>query len=87
MSGYTPLDIPDLTSNIVGKLTMEVFVRYRYPDLAGRVSGVRMIPDQPLGSITRQISYEFMNRQLVWSGFTVSSLLSNMPSLTLVPSG
>jgi hypothetical protein len=31
-----------------------------------------MIPDQPLGSITRQISYEFMNRQLVWSGFTVS---------------
>ena len=44
----------------------------RYPTLSARLLGIRLIPSQPLGEVTRSISYEYMNRQLVWSGFTVS---------------
>lgn len=44
----------------------------RYPSLVARLNGIRIASDQSLGSVSRSISYEFMNRQLVWSGVTVS---------------
>lgn len=38
-----------------------------------RLLRMRLIPEEAMAEVTRVISYEFMNRQLVWTGFTVRS--------------
>jgi len=43
----------------------------RYRSLADRVLSMRMVPSRRLTN--REVSYEFMNRQMVWHSFTVSS--------------
>jgi peroxin-2 len=43
----------------------------RYPSLLMRILGLRLVPSSP--HLTRLVSYEFMNRQLVWGAFTVSA--------------
>jgi hypothetical protein len=42
----------------------------RYRTLADRLLGLRLVPSQKI--INRNVSYEFMNRQMVWHAFTVS---------------
>lgn len=49
---------PDHTSLII-----------RYRTLADRVTRMRLIPARQLSR--REVSYEFMNRQMVWHAFTV----------------
>lgn len=41
-----------------------------YPSLLMRLLGLRLVPASP--HLTKLVSYEFMNRQLVWNTFTVS---------------
>lgn len=41
----------------------------QYPSLLMRLLKVRAVPKSE--RVTRLVSYEFMNRQLVWSAFTV----------------
>jgi hypothetical protein len=36
-----------------------------------RLLRMRLIPEESMAQVSRMISYEFMNRQLVWTGFTV----------------
>lgn len=43
----------------------------RYPNIMARMLKMRLIPEEAMSEVTRVISYEFMNRQLVWTGFTV----------------
>ncbi|OCB87555.1 hypothetical protein A7U60_g5461 [Sanghuangporus baumii] len=45
----------------------------RYRTLADRLLGMRLVPSQKLTN--RQVSYEFMNRQMVWHAFTEFLLL------------
>ncbi len=45
---------------------------YRYPTLQSRLLGTLLVPADESANVSRTISYEFMNRQLVWSGVTVS---------------
>ncbi|KAJ9099905.1 hypothetical protein QFC21_003910 [Naganishia friedmannii] len=42
----------------------------KYPNVMARVLKMRLIPQEATADVTRMISYEFMNRQLVWAGFT-----------------
>jgi hypothetical protein len=42
----------------------------RYPSLLMRALGLRLVPSSP--HLAKLVSYEFMNRQLVWNAFTVS---------------
>ncbi|KAJ9126452.1 hypothetical protein QFC24_002195 [Naganishia onofrii] len=42
----------------------------KYPNVVARVLRMRLIPQEATADVTRMISYEFMNRQLVWAGFT-----------------
>jgi hypothetical protein len=44
---------------------------FRYPNIMARMLKMRLIPEEAMNEVTRVISYEFMNRQLVWTGFTV----------------
>lgn len=44
----------------------------RYPLLLMRALGLRLIPSSP--HLAKLVSYEYMNRQLVWNAFTVSPL-------------
>lgn len=41
----------------------------RYPSLLMRMLGLRLVPSSP--HLAKMVSYEFMNRQLVWGAFTV----------------
>lgn len=41
----------------------------RYRTIADRLLGLRLVPARLL--TTRSVSYEFMNRQMVWHAFTV----------------
>lgn len=43
----------------------------RYPNIMARILKMRLVPEEAMSEVTRVISYEFMNRQLVWTGFTV----------------
>ncbi|OWZ81197.1 peroxin-2 [Cryptococcus neoformans Bt85] len=54
----------------------------KYPSLLMRLLGLRMVPSQP--HLTKLVSYEFMNRQLVWSAFT-EFLMFAIPLLPTVP--
>jgi len=54
----------------------------RYPSLLMRLLGLRLVPASP--HLTRLVSYEFMNRQLVWGAFTEFLMLS-IPLLPPVP--
>ncbi|WVF71449.1 hypothetical protein IAT40_006253 [Kwoniella sp. CBS 6097] len=55
----------------------------KYPSLLMRILGLRLVPSQP--HLTRLVSYEFMNRQLVWGAFTEFAMFS-VPLLPSVPS-
>lgn len=43
---------------------------HRYRTLVDRLLGLRLAPARRL--VKRDVSYEFMNRQMVWHAFTVS---------------
>lgn len=40
-----------------------------YPSILARLLGLKLVPSQPI--LSRMVSYEFMNRQLVWGSFAV----------------
>lgn len=42
---------------------------YRYRTIADRILGLKLVPSNAL--LNRNVSYEFMNRQMVWHAFTV----------------
>ena len=42
----------------------------RYPSLLMRALGLRLVHSSP--HLAKLVSYEYMNRQLVWNAFTVS---------------
>jgi hypothetical protein len=44
---------------------------HRYRTIADRILNMRLVPLHRL--VKRDVSYEFMNRQMVWHAFTVSS--------------
>lgn len=46
------------------------YLVYSYPSLLTRTLGLRLLPSQPI--LSRMVSYEFMNRQLVWGSLAVS---------------
>ncbi|WVO16277.1 hypothetical protein L204_103952 [Cryptococcus depauperatus] len=54
----------------------------RYPSLLLRILGLRLVPSQP--HLARLVSYEFMNRQLVWNTFT-EFLMFAVPLLPSAP--
>lgn len=69
-----------------GRLSRSTFSLYahqqkncRYRTWADRLLHLRLVPSQPIS--TRQVSYEFMNRQMVWHAFTVCST----PSMRVIP--
>ena len=45
----------------------------RYRTLADRLLGIRLVYAQR--TVHRNVSFEYLNRQLVWHAFTVSHLL------------
>ena len=62
-----------MTANILLKLFLNVFfflIKITYVTLLHRLLGMRMIYDSP--NAKRTVSFEYMNRQLVWHGFTVN---------------
>ncbi len=46
-------------------------ISYSHRTLADRILGMRLVPSRKL--VKRDVSYEFMNRQMVWHAFTVSA--------------
>ncbi|WWD17329.1 hypothetical protein CI109_101769 [Kwoniella shandongensis] len=54
----------------------------RYPSLLMRIMRLRLVPSQK--HLTRLVSYEFMNRQLVWGAFT-EFLMFSVPLLPPLP--
>ncbi|RSH87381.1 peroxisome assembly protein (Peroxin-2) [Saitozyma podzolica] len=54
----------------------------QYPSLLMRILGLRLVPSSP--HLTRLVSYEFMNRQLVWGAFT-EFLMFSVPLLPPIP--
>ncbi|WVO22225.1 uncharacterized protein IAS62_003555 [Cryptococcus decagattii] len=54
----------------------------KYPSLLMRLLGLRLVPSQP--HLAKLVSYEFMNRQLVWNAFT-EFLMFAIPLLPTVP--
>ncbi|KAK8864373.1 hypothetical protein IAR55_001621 [Kwoniella newhampshirensis] len=54
----------------------------RYPSLLMRILRLRLVPSQK--HLTRLVSYEFMNRQLVWGAFTEFVMFS-VPLLPPLP--
>ncbi|ORY34007.1 Pex12 amino terminal region-domain-containing protein [Naematelia encephala] len=54
----------------------------RYPSLLMRLLGLRLVPASP--HLARLVSYEFMNRQLVWGAFT-EFLMFAIPFLPPIP--
>jgi peroxin-2 len=51
----------------------------RYPSLLMRALGLRLVPSSP--HLAKLVSYEYMNRQLVWNAFTVSYSLTRFVAL------
>jgi hypothetical protein len=51
----------------------------RYPSLLMRALGLRLVPSSP--HLAKLVSYEYMNRQLVWNAFTVSPSLTRFVAL------
>ncbi|EIW70622.1 hypothetical protein TREMEDRAFT_68135 [Tremella mesenterica DSM 1558] len=54
----------------------------RYPSLLMRILGLRLVPSSP--HVTRLVSYEFMNRQLVWGALT-EFLMFSVPLFPTLP--
>ena len=54
-------------------------ILYRYRTLTDRLLQMRLIPARKL--VKRNVSYEFMNRQMVWHAFTVSNFGVHLPRL------
>ena len=48
----------------------ELTRKTRYRTLTDRLLGMRLVPSTRI--VRREVSYEFMNRQMVWHAFTVS---------------
>lgn len=44
----------------------------RFPSILMRILGLQLVPSQ--ARLARMVSYEFMNRQLVWGVMTVSCM-------------
>lgn len=49
--------------------TKILLTSFRYVTLVGRLLGMRLVYFRP--NMTRRVSFELMNRQLVWHGFAV----------------
>jgi peroxin-2 len=47
----------------------------RYRTMADRILRLRLVPARPI--VTRNVSYEFMNREMVWHSLTVCK--TNLP--------
>ncbi|WVQ72574.1 hypothetical protein IAR50_002132 [Cryptococcus sp. DSM 104548] len=59
----------ELAANIWAAVGWSMFLwDGKYPSLLLRLLGLRLIPSQP--HLSKFVSYEFMNRQLVWNAFT-----------------
>ncbi|WWC89355.1 uncharacterized protein L201_004277 [Kwoniella dendrophila CBS 6074] len=54
----------------------------KYPSLLMRMLRLRLVPSQP--HLTKLVSYEFMNRQLVWGAFT-EFLMFSVPLIPPLP--
>jgi len=54
--------------------------RNRYRTLVDRLLGMRLTPVMRIAN--RNVSYEFMNRQMVWHAFTVGLFLLHHPNVT-----
>lgn len=57
-------------SELLEKFDLAFITVQRYRTLADRLMSMKLVPVQRFSS--RQVSYEFMNRQMVWHAFTVS---------------
>jgi len=58
--------------SLVRSAFADYIVLYRYRTLADRLLQMRLVPARKL--VKRNVSYEFMNRQMVWHAFTVRTL-------------
>ncbi|KAI0053013.1 hypothetical protein FA95DRAFT_1601369 [Auriscalpium vulgare] len=71
-----------------GVLALGSFVSFlwdgRYRTLADRLLGMQLVPARPL--IRRDVSYEFMNRQMVWHAFTVSKPVPSLANFRVIRS-
>ena len=54
-----------------------VFPMCRFRTLSDRLLGLRLVPVRSI--VTRNVSYEFMNRQMVWHSFTVRYFFDKFP--------
>lgn len=54
----------------------------KYPSLLMRALGLRLVPNAP--HLSRMVSYEFMNRQLVW-GVMTEFLMFAVPRIPVLP--
>lgn len=69
----SPSDLPSRICAAHWKLTPAGCLDHsRYPSLLNRALGLKIIPSSSM--LTRMVSYEFMNRQLVWSSMAVRPL-------------
>lgn len=79
-NGYdppTPLvrRLASLTSKLTSAHSVAAFVSFlvfllhgRYRTLLDRILGLRLVP--PTSQVSREVSFEYLNRQLVWHAFT-----------------
>ena len=61
------VSIPSCRGQLANKLVL-----YRYRTLTDRLLQMQLVPARRL--VKRNVSYEFMNRQMVWHAFTVSKV-------------
>jgi hypothetical protein len=66
-----PVEWPVCPSYLVVHLTEKYLLYFdnRCRTIADRILGLRLVPSRAL--LNRNVSYEFMNRQMVWHAFTV----------------
>ena len=55
--------------SLLGFLTIHSYVAARFRTIADRLLKLRLVPARR--HVKRDVSYEFMNRQMVWHAFTV----------------
>ena len=65
--------------DIMQVLRMLLTQAVRYRTVADRIFGLRLISARR--HFQREVSYEFMNRQMVWHAFTVRTSFRCSPSL------
>ncbi len=72
---YKALDRAESLFRLAWLINFLVFLRYgRYPSLLQRLTGMRLVYHDALGSMSRSINFQFMNRQLLWEHFTQLAL-------------